>query len=271
MALPAYAQETLHECAAAGPSRAHSRDEDAVRLVPNLGRPLGGFMGIRALVHQSLAGLLALSAASLAGAQPPAALTGRVNVDDRGRDGRRAREPEARRLEQDRHGREPRGRHLRVPARPARAGALRRLDTRREIRTRRARSASRDHCGRPCQARSHAARQQPARARAAAHGPRVVRELPARRPHQVGAVSRLQPLPHDAPPVDVDLRCRGARVGHDAHGVFGRQLADALSTPGQRNAALGPHRRRRAVGLAAAPGRGRRVDQSPQRQRGITS
>ena len=35
-------------------------------------------MGIRALVHQSLAGLLALCSASLAGAQPPAALTGRV-------------------------------------------------------------------------------------------------------------------------------------------------------------------------------------------------
>ena len=81
---PSTRKETLHECVAAGPSRAHSRDEDAVRLVPNLGRLLGGFMGIRALVHQFLAGLLALCAASLAGAQPPAALTGRVTSTTEG-------------------------------------------------------------------------------------------------------------------------------------------------------------------------------------------
>ena len=208
-------------------------------------------MGIRALVLHSLAD-------SSHSAQRPrrCATAGRVDgprhLGSRGRDGRRARQLEARRLEQDGHGREPRRRQLLVPARPARAGALCRCDARREIRARRPRRERRDRRGRDGEARSHAARQQSARARAAADGPRVVRELSARRPHQVGAVPRLQPLPHDAPAVDVDLRRRGARVGHAAHGLFGGQLADALSTAGQRDAALGPRRGRRAVGLADA-------------------
>ena len=217
-------------------------------------------MGIRALVRHSLRSASAAfsPAAVPASAQPPAALTGRVTSAAEGamegvlvslkREGSNktvtvvSHADGSYSFPRDRL--EP-GRYA-VSTRAVKY-VLAERDTQR-----------RDRRGRDGEARPHAARQQSARARAADHGPRVVRELSARRPHEVGAVPRLQPLPHDAPAVDVDLRRRGARVGHAAHGLFGRQLADALSTAGQRDAALGPRRRRRAVGLAKAPSRGRR-------------
>ena len=178
-----------------------------------LGRLLGGFMGIRALVHPRLAGLLSPRAQRPSPRAAAAALTGRVTSAAEGAmegvlvSAKREGSTKTVTVVSHADGSYAFPRDRLEPGRYA-------VSTRavKYVLAERG-THGRDRRGSTGAARPRAARSEPARARAADDRSRVARELSARRPDEVGAVPRLQPLPHDAAAVDVDLRRRGAARG----------------------------------------------------------